>query len=98
MRKIGFAVASMILVTVFVVTVAEAGWITGTVNRVYQYPSSIVIEVERTSDSVLIRKVVDATNEKNVLAVALTAQANGNNVEVYLHTGSNTFTALGIIP
>ncbi|MFV9646198.1 MAG: hypothetical protein ACNYWU_10275 [Desulfobacterales bacterium] len=98
MRKIGFAVASMILVTVFIVTVAEAGWIIGTINKVYQYPSSIVIEVKRTSDSALIRKVVDATNEKSVLAVALTAQANSDDVEVYLNTGSNTFTALGIIP
>lgn len=98
MKKTGFSIALMILVTAFIVTVAEAGWIIGTVNKVYQYPSSIVIEVKRTSDSALIRKVVDATNEKNVLAVALTAQANGDNVEVYLNTGSNTFTALGIIP
>jgi hypothetical protein len=98
MKKIGFAVASMILVTLFIVTVAEAGWITGTINKIYQYPTNIVIEVERSSDSALIRKNVDPTNEKSVLAVALTAQANGGNVEIYLHTSSNTFTALGIVP
>lgn len=98
MRKIGFAVASMILVALFIVNAAEAGWITGTINKIYQYPTNVVIEVKRSSDLVLIRKNVDPTNEKSVLAVALTAQTNNSTVEVYLHTGSNTFTALGMVP
>ena len=98
MKKRGILVILMILVTFFMAYSAEAGWFQGTIKRIYQYPTSIVIEIERSSDLVLVRKVVDPANEKNILAVALTAQANGNNIEVYYSFTLDTFTALGIVP
>lgn len=97
MKKIGFAVASMILVTLFIVTVAEAGWIEGKVTAVNQYPASTTIEITRSSDSAVFNKQVLANDNLNrIIALALSAQASDYTVKAYID-GSGKLSGLLVI-
>ncbi len=79
-------------------TSSMAGWIDGKVTSITQYPDSIRVIVERTSDGAGIDLRIDpaSTMTKELLAMFLTAKTSNMDVSAYATdvTGGPAWTSL----
>ena len=86
-KKISFLVAVFVLASLLMVNVASAAWYICSVNRVGGYEGGFVVYLTDTSTAHVFTDryfYLDASHEKEYLALAITAYVNGKRLYVNL--------------
>jgi hypothetical protein len=96
--KKSFIVFSFVLLaTLFLVTTSSAGWLYNKeIIKIGASTSGYIIKVQNSGGGGEVQKYLDPTEDKTLLAVALTAQSQGSLVHAYYNTTTNYITELVI--
>ena len=89
MKRISVVLSLAAMVIFFSTSATFAGgWLAGTITKVIQVTAEVQLEVERASDLQKFTKIVEATNEKRILAMALTLYTTGDACEVHYNNSN----------